>query len=130
MQAIRSWSGENKFFFLGGGGGGDGGLDRGIWTEAYGQDYLHDAIHWFLHKFKIERVDTLRAFKAAARLMCPATAPSLNPTAADIKCPFPNGDIRWMARLCQELPAYFARAEGVSFEAQWQHGSSGCQKVD
>ena len=54
------------------------------WTEAYGQDYLHEAIHWFLHKFKIERVDTLRAFKAAARLVCPATAPSLNPTAADI----------------------------------------------
>ena len=48
------------------------------WTEAYGQNYLHEAIHWFLHKFKI------RAFKAAARLMCPATAPLLNPTAADI----------------------------------------------
>ena len=36
----------------------------------------------------------------------------------------------WMARLCQELPAYFAHAEGVSFEAQpgWQQGRSGCQE--
>ena len=54
------------------------------WTEAYGQGYVHDAFHWFLHKFKIDLVDTLRAFKAAARLMCPATAPLLNPMAAGI----------------------------------------------
>ena len=57
------------------------------WTEAYGQGNvfeLIDAIHWFLHKFKIDLVDTLRAFKAAARLMCPVTAPLLNPTAAGI----------------------------------------------
>ena len=41
------------------------------WTEAYGQGYVHDAIHrnhWFLHKFKIYLADTLRVFKAAARL--------------------------------------------------------------
>ena len=30
--------------------------------------------------------------------------------------PFLMETSSWMARLCQELPAYFARAEGVSFE--------------
>ena len=55
------------------------------WTEAYGQGYVHDAIHWFLHKIKIDLVDNLRAVKATARLMCPATAPLLNPTAAGIR---------------------------------------------
>ena len=55
-------------------------------------------------------VDTLRAVKTAARLMCPATAALLNPTAAGIRHGWPV--------LCQELPAYFALEELVSFEAQ------------
>ena len=40
------------------------------WAEAYGQGFVHDAIHWFLHKFNADLVDTLGEFKAAARLMC------------------------------------------------------------
>ena len=46
--------------------------------------YVRDAIHWFLHKFNVDPVDTVQAFKAPARLMCPATAPLLNPTPASI----------------------------------------------
>ena len=41
-------------------------------AEAYGQGYVSDAIHWLLHKFNVDLVDTLRAFKAAACLMCPS----------------------------------------------------------
>ena len=88
--------------------------------------YVRDAIHWFLHKFNVDLVDTVQAFKAAARLMCPATAPLLNPTPASIHLPqftaagiplsFLNEDII-MDGLSRELPAYFARAEGVSFKA-------------
>ena len=46
------------------------------WANAYEQVYANDAIHWFLHRFNVDLVDTLRAFKAAAaaRLMCSATA--------------------------------------------------------
>ena len=33
------------------------------------------AIHWFPHKVNVDLVDTLQVFKAAACLMCPATAP-------------------------------------------------------
>ena len=60
--------------------GSDGGVDRG----RYGQGFVHDALHWILHKFKIDIVDTLWAFKAAARLVCPATAPLLNTRGAGI----------------------------------------------
>ena len=70
------------------------------WTEAYRQDYVNDAIHWFLHKFKIYLADTLRAFKAAARLMCPATAPSLNQTAAGNPLSLWGHHHAWTARLC------------------------------
>ena len=53
------------------------------WAEVYGEgNYVRDAIRWFLHKFNVDLVDTLLAFKASARLMCPATAPLLNPTPA------------------------------------------------
>ena len=50
--------------------------------------YVRDAIHWFLHKFNVDLVDTVQAFKAAARLMCPAaaTAPLLNPTPDPFTC--------------------------------------------
>ena len=85
--------------------------------------YVRDAIHWFLHKFNVDLVDTVQAFKAAACLMCPATAPLLNPTPASFHLPqqlrafpFLNEDII-MDGLSRELPAYFARAEGVSFKA-------------
>ena len=48
-------------------------------------------IHWFLHKFNVDLVDIVQAFKAAARLMCPAAAtapdPLLNPTHASIHLP-------------------------------------------
>ena len=84
------------------------------WAEAYGQGYVHaidwflhkfkidlftDILAGFSFNkvfnktisgrrrtllLKIDLVDTLRAFKAAARFMCPATVPLLNPTAADI----------------------------------------------
>ena len=49
--------------------------------------YVRDASHWFLHKFNVDLVDTVQAFKAAARLMCPATAPLLNPTPASFHLP-------------------------------------------
>ena len=39
------------------------------------------------HKFTVDPVYTVQAFKAAARLMCPATAPLLNPTPASIHLP-------------------------------------------
>ena len=80
-------------------------------------------IHWFLHKFNVGLVDTLRAFKAAARLivMCPATAPLLNPTPASVQWPqqlrafsFNNEDII-MDGLGHELAAYLACEEGFSF---------------
>ena len=81
-------------------------------------------IRGFLHRFNVDLVDTVQAFKAAARLMCPATAPLLNPTPASFHLPqqlrafpFLNEEII-MDGLSQEpLPAYFARAEGVSFKA-------------
>ena len=86
--------------------GNDGGL---------GRDIRH-AIHWFLHKFNVDLVDTLRlgAFKAAHRL-CRATAPLLNhlpnacilslaAAAVGIPSPFRNED-SIMDGLCQELPA-------------------------
>ena len=71
------------------------------------------AIHWFLYnKFNVDLVDTLRAFKAAACLVCPATAPLPNPTPASVywpqqlrTFPFLNEDII-MDGLGQELPAY------------------------
>ena len=73
--------------------------------------YVRDAIHWFLHKFNVDLLDTLQAFKAAARLMCPATAPLLNPTSASVHLPqqlrafpFLNEDII-MDGQCQELAA-------------------------
>ena len=63
------------------------------WAEAYRQGCVRDAIHWFLHKFNVDLVDTLR-------LMCPAIAPLLNPTAASVHwpkqqraLPFENEDI-------------------------------------
>ena len=34
----------------------DGGVDRGI----YGRGYMHDALHWFLHKFKMDLVEDTR----------------------------------------------------------------------
>ena len=100
--------------------GSDGGIGRGIRTG------LCD-IHWFLHKFNVDLVDALRAFKAAARLimMCPANAPLLNPTPASVQWPqqlrafpFLDEDTGIIDYLCQELPAYMylARAEGVSLE--------------
>ena len=49
--------GENKFFFV-----------KWRWLGQrhwYGLGYMRNAIHWFLHKFNIDLVDTLRAFKAA-----------------------------------------------------------------
>ena len=81
MQAIWSWSlGESKSF-----------REvtvawscRGIWTYVA---YVRDAIHWFLHKFNVDLVDTVQALKAAARLMCPATAPLLHPTPASFHLP-------------------------------------------
>ena len=83
------------------------------------------AIHWFLHQFNVDLVDTVQAFKAAARLMCPATAPLFNPTpASNLQLrafPFLNEDII-MDGLSRELPAYFARAEGVSFKADRMAG--------
>ena len=94
------------------------------WAGAYGQGYVRDAIHWFFHKFNVDLVETLRAFKATARLMCPATALFLNPTPASVHwrqqlrvVPFLNEGII-MDGLCQDCQhTRLARAEGVSFEA-------------
>ena len=76
-----------------------------------------------LPKFNVDLVDTVQAFQAAVRLMCPATAPLLNPTPASVHLPqqpgafpFLNEEII-MDGLSRELPAYFARVEGVSFKA-------------
>ena len=93
------------------------------------------AIHWFLHKFNVDLEDTLRAFKAAACLMCPATAPLLNPTPASVHWPqqlrtfpFLNENII-MDGLCQELPAYGIPCFcGMCFGWSWQHGRSGCKE--
>ena len=65
--------------------GSDGGL--GNLGQRHGQGYVSDAIHWFLHKFNVDLVDTLRAFVAAACLMCPATAPLPNPKPALVHWP-------------------------------------------
>ena len=67
------------------------------------------AIHWFLYnKFNVDLVHTLRALS----LVCPATAPLLNPTPASVHWPpqlrtfpFLNEDII-MDGLYQELPTY------------------------
>ena len=91
---------ENNFFS-----GSDGGLSRGVWT---GHSLVSPR-----DKFNVDLVDTLRAFKAAACLMCPATAPLLNPTPASVHWPqqlrtfpFLNENIITVDGLCQELPAF------------------------
>ena len=71
MQAIwsRSRDRENNFFWK---------WSTVAWAaETYGLRYVRDAIHWFFRKFNVDRVNSLRAFKAAAHLimMCTATAP-------------------------------------------------------
>ena len=76
---------------------------------------MSDAIHWFLHKFKIYLVDTLRAFKAAAHLMCPATAESFTQPNSRRHSPFLMRTSPWMARLCHYGAASLlqvARAKG------------------
>ena len=88
--------------------------------------YVRDAMHCFLHKFNVDLVDTVQAFKAAARLMCPAAATAPLPAQPNTwsfhlpqqlrAFPFLNEDII-MDGQGRELPAYFARAEGVSFKA-------------
>ena len=97
------------------------------WAEAYGQGFVHDAIHWFLHKFNADLVDTLGEFKAAARLMCHCSFPqpntSVHPFTGRNSCGHSLLGHHIMDGLCRELPAYFARAEGVSFKAE--HGRSG-----
>ena len=126
LQAIWSWSGKKTSFF-----------GKWRWLEHRRMDR---AIHWFLYnKFNLDLVDTLRAFKAAPCLVCPATAPLLNPTpastdslaatAADI--PLSQwGPSSWMAcaRSCQPM-AYLARAEGVSFKADTMEDLA-AKKVD
>ena len=88
------------------------------WAEAYGQGCVCEAVRYFLLKFNVELVDTVRAFKAA-RLMCPATVRSLDPTPTSVQqlraFPFLDED-GIMDALCQELPSYLACAEGVSFQ--------------
>ena len=122
---IWSWSGKKTSFF-----------GKWRWLEHRRMDR---AIHWFLYnKFNVDLVDTLWAFKAAACLVCPATAPLLNPThasarslaatAADIPLFFMRTS-SWMAcaRSCQPI-AYRPCSCGECFIQSWQHGRSGCQE--
>ena len=65
-----------------------GHVEEYIWTYVV---FVRDVIHWFLHKFNVGLrwlCDTVQAFKATARLMCPAaaTAPLLNPTPDPFTC--------------------------------------------
>ena len=128
MQAIWSWRlGESKSF-----------REvtvawscRGIWTYVV---YVRDTNHWFLHKFNVDHVDTVQAFKATAPLMCPGIASLLNPTPASFHLPqqlrafpFLNEDIIMDGR-SRELPAYFARA-GVSFKVD-RMANLAAKKVD
>ena len=82
------------------------------------------AIHWSLYnKFNVDLVDTLRACKAAACLLCPATAPLLNPTPASVHWPqqlrtfpFLNEDIIMDGWPVPAYGIYLACAESVSFK--------------
>ena len=97
------------------------------WAEAYGQGFVHDAIYWFLHKFIVDLVDTLgerRSSLDVPLLLFSTQHVHLSPSVhwpLQLRA-FPLGH-HIMDRLCQELPAYFARAEGISFKAE--HGRSG-----
>ena len=128
MQAIWSWSlGERKSF-----------REvtvawscRGIWTYVV---YVRDAIHWFLHKFNVDPVDTVQAFKAKARLMCPATAPLLNRTPASFHLPqftaagIPLSEWRHNHGWSEPGAASLLCSYGRCFIQSWQNGRSGCQE--
>ena len=74
------------------------------------------------------------SIQSRSHLMCPATAPLLNPTAASFHLPqqlrafpFLNEDII-MDGLSRELPAYRDCSCGRCFIQSWQNGISGCQE--
>ena len=121
MLAIWSWSGKKTSFF-----------GKWRWPE---HRRMNRAIHWFLYnKFNVDLVDTLRAFKAAACLVCPATAPLLNATPASVHWPqqlrtFPlMRTSSWMA-CARSTPAYGIPCScGKCLIQSWQHGRSGCQE--
>ena len=91
MQAIRSWSGENKFFFifLGGGGGelSDGGLERGIWTglSAWGHSLVSPQVQNWTCWYSPSIQSRSPAWCALPLL--------LHSTQQLRTFPFPNGDI-------------------------------------
>ena len=121
MQAIRSWSGETSFFF------------REVtvaWTEAYGQGCVHDAIHWFLHKFNYWPCWYSPSIQSCSPLDVPCHCSFTQPNSCG-HSPFLMRTSSWMARLdCatgSSQPTSSCSC-GRSLEAQWQHGRSGCQE--
>ena len=86
--------------------GSDGGLSTGVWTGRF-TGFSTTSSTLTLCR------DTLRAFKAAACLVCPATAPLLNATPASVHWPqqlrtfpFLNEDIVMEAACARSTPAY------------------------
>ena len=79
--------------------------------------YVSDAIHWFLHKVNVDLVDTLRAFKTAACLKCPARAmlasvhwpqqlqtfPFLNEDTMHHGWPVPGAAVLWHTLLVRKV---------------------------
>ena len=99
MQASGPEAGRKEVFS-----GSDGGLSTGVWTGRFtGFSTTSSTLTlWILSEHS----------KPTAGLVCPATAPLLNPTHAPVHWPqqlrtfpFLNEDII-MDGLCQELPAY------------------------
>ena len=79
------------------------------------------AITWFLHKFNVNLVDAVTAFKKAW-LFDPVTARGLHiggDTVRELRC-FPFFDNAELEGLVQELPNYLAAITDVSLETAEQ----------
>ena len=100
----------------------DSGLDRVIWTGL--SAWCHSLVSPQVQNWPCWYSPSIQS---RSPLDVPCHCSFTQPNSCG-HSPFLMETSSWMARLCQELPACFARAEGVSFEAQWQHGRSGCQK--
>lgn len=97
------------------------------WAEEHGRESIRDAVLWFSRKFNVELYDTVRVFKIA-RLMCPETVNSLQPTPATlnqlriIKVLDSDAIIEG---LVDELPLYLAAATDVTFLGETMHEVAG-----
>ena len=121
MQAIWSWSGENKFF-------------REVtvaWTEAYMDRVINGTWCPSLVSPQVQNGHCWHSLSIQSR----------SPLAVPYHCSFTQHNSyghslflmrtsSWMARLCQELPAYFARAEVFHLKLSDSKADLAAKKVD